>query len=87
MWRTSPIVMSSRSVPTHSGRWALIGSSTPAMWPSSTAMPTTALVKLLATDQLAAHESAPAPSAYHSATISPSCTTTTPWVSRPGAKA
>ena len=32
------------------------------------------------TDQLAAHESASAPSAYHSPTISPSCTTTRPWV-------
>ena len=51
------------------------------------AMPISALVKLLAIDQLAAHESASAPSAYHSATIAPSWTTTTPWVLRPSAKA
>ena len=46
-----------------------------------------ALVKLLATDQLAAHESASSPGAYHSLTILPLRTTTTPWVLRPSTKA
>src|SRR5688572_3603935 len=46
-------------------------------------MPISALVKLFAIDQLAAHESAPRPGAYHSAAIAPSRTTTTPCVFRP----
>ena len=57
------------------------------MGPSSMAMPTMALVKLLRTDQLAVHEFGSAPSAYHSPTISPSRTTTTPCVFRSGTKA
>ncbi|MEZ5182228.1 MAG: hypothetical protein R2702_10195 [Acidimicrobiales bacterium] len=44
-------------------------------------------MKLLATDQLAAHESASDPSAYHSPTISPPRMTTTPWVWCSGSKA
>jgi hypothetical protein len=51
------------------------------------AMPIKALVKLLAMDQLAAHESWLAPGAYHSATITPSWATTTPCVFIPSAKA
>ena len=50
-------------------------------------MPMSADVKLLAIDQLAAHESGPAPSAYHSATMTPSRTMTTLCVLRPSRKA
>ena len=46
-----------------------------------------ALLTLLAIDQLAAHDDGPAPGAYHSPTMAPRCTTTTPWVFFPGAKA
>ena len=79
--------MSSRSVPANSGYQVVMGSSTPGIFPCSMAMPTVALAKLLATDQLATHESGPAPSAYHSATMTPSRTTTTPCVLRPSANA
>jgi hypothetical protein len=65
----------------------VIGSSTLGILPSPIAMPIRALVQLLAIDQLAAHESLSAPSAYHSATIAPWRTTTTPWVFIPAAKA
>ncbi|MDZ7734253.1 MAG: hypothetical protein U5R31_15300 [Acidimicrobiia bacterium] len=79
--------MSSRGVPAHSGYQVVMGSSTDGMRPSSRAIPTRAEVMLLAMDQLATHESASASGAYHSATMSPSCTTTTPWVCRPSVKA
>src|SRR5690606_6442700 len=42
---------------------------------------------LFAIDQLAAHDPGPAPSAYHSDTMTPSRTTTTPWVFMPSANA
>ena len=87
MVSTSRRVMSSRGVPTHSGNQVVMGSSTPGMRPSSMAMPIRVLVKLLDTDQLVAHELWSAPSAYHSETILPWRTTTTPWVLRSGAKA
>jgi hypothetical protein len=79
--------MPARSVPAHSGNHVVIGASTLGMRPSPMAMPTSALAKLLPIDQLAAHESSPAPSAYHSATMAPSWTTTTPWVFMPSANA
>ena len=65
----------------------VIFTSTPGILPSLMAMPIRALVKLLAMDQLASHDCAFEPGAYHSDTITPWCTTTTPWVFLPFWKA
>ncbi len=51
------------------------------------AIPISALVKLLPTDQLLAKEVASRPSSYHSPTITPPRITITAWVFLPGWKA
>src|SRR5512139_519293 len=57
------------------------------MSPRSIAMPTSVPAKLLPADQLVARLLASWSSAYHSETIAPLRTTTTPWVLRVGSKA
>jgi hypothetical protein len=79
--------MPSLSVPSHSGMYVVIGSSTEGISPRSMAMPTSALVKLLAMDQLAPRLLASRRGSYHSATMVPRRTTTTPCVLRPSANA